>query len=91
MQFYAITLWVVFILVWFYYRSAEYEAKVSENDLYMSGEDLVLDAVSVKKGAGAVVSVWLNPKVIDTIELSVKATCTSGASDGFIRELLITV
>ena len=60
-------------------------------DDYTSGSDLELAEVSVMKGGGNMVSVWLNPKVIDTIQLSVTATCTSGAYDSIKRDLLIKV
>ena len=63
---------------------------MSENDLYMPGEDIE-SRVSVDKGVGTTVSLWLRPLVIDTIKLSASASCTSGAADAFERDLLVKV
>ena len=64
--------------------------KWSENDLYMPGEDIE-SRVTVDKGVGTTVSLWLRPLVIDTIKLSASASCTSGAADAFERDLLVKV
>ncbi|XP_067935245.1 CD109 antigen-like [Watersipora subatra] len=70
--------------------SEQFDVKEGENELYSSeGADLELPAVSVSKDSGAVVVLWLNPKVLGTIQLSASAICSSGAADAFQRDLLV--
>lgn len=72
-------------------RSTQYDAKVSENDLYMPGVSLIIGEKSVAKGRSIALVIWLKPNIIDTIQFSASAACISGAADSFQRDLLVKV